>query len=292
MQQKYPQYMRVFFFLLLLLFSCKDRIDDSNNQLPVTDSTVVVLPDSLLLLFTGDIMQHLPQIKSAYDLEKQDYDYMPCFRYVQKHWQQADWVIGNLETTLSNRDFTGYPRFTAPWQLVRDLKHSGMDVLVTANNHTCDQGIRGIRQTIHYMDSIGILHTGTFVDSVSRQPLILDKNGFRIALLNYTYGTNGLPIPKGCVVPLLDTVEIQQDIAQAKAKGVEHIIAFLHWGEEYRHTPNKQQKEWGDWIEKQGVDIIVGSHPHVVQTMQYILQDTDTVGVRIYSLGNYISNQT
>ena len=284
--------MRALLFSLLLLFSCKDRTEAPNNRVSAADTSVIAPPDSLLLLFTGDIMQHLPQITAAYDSEKQDYDYTECFRYVRKHWQQADWVIGNLETTLCDRNFSGYPLFASPWQLARDLKRAGMDVLVTANNHSCDRGASGIRQTLHYLDSLGIWHTGTFSDSTDCRPLILDKNGFRLALLNYTYGTNGIPVPKGTVVALPDTVRMQRDIDRAKADSADHIIAFVHWGDEYSHLPGKQQKEWGDWLESRGADIVVGSHPHVVQTMQYRTQGQDTTGVRIYSLGNFVSNQS
>ena len=116
--------------------------------------------------FIGDVMQHEPQITGAWDEEAQDYDYMPCFRYISPYWQEADYVIGNLETTLSDKGFSGYPQFCAPWQLARDLRRAGVDILTTNNNHSCDKGGTGVRKTIYYLDSLQIPHTGTFADTL------------------------------------------------------------------------------------------------------------------------------
>ena len=98
-------------------------------------------------------MQHEPQISGAWNAETADYDYLPCFQYITPYWQKADYVIANLETTLSDRGYSGYPQFCAPWQLARDLKACGVDILTTNNNHSCDKGHRGIAKTIYYLDS-------------------------------------------------------------------------------------------------------------------------------------------
>ena len=130
--------------------------------------------DSLSFFFFGDVMQHEPQISGAWNAETADYDYLPCFQYITPYWQKADYVIANLETTLSDRGYSGYPQFCAPWQLARDLKACGVDILTTNNNHSCDKGHRGIAKTIYYLDSLQFPHTGTFTDTtawLTRSPL-------------------------------------------------------------------------------------------------------------------------
>lgn len=279
-------------WITILLLACKEEKKparaDHAIQIPAT-------PDTVSLFFCGDIIQHLPQIYDAHNPTEKDYKYLKCFRYIAPYWHDSDFVIANLETTLSDKEYSGYPRFSSPWQIARDLQRLGVTTFVTANNHCCDQLARGITKTIYYLDSLGIAHTGIFMDTLSykkRNPLYLRKDNFKIALLNYTYGTNGLPIPKGFVVSLIDTTVIKRDIQQAKRDSATNIIAFMHWGYEYHTSPNKEQKALATWLHAQGADIVIGSHPHVVQPIEYILSGKDTVGVTAYSLGNFISNQS
>lgn len=251
--------------------------------------------DTLSLFFIGDIMQHGPQITGAWNEERQDYDYEACFRYIRPYWEQANYVIGNLETTLSNRNFSGYPQFCAPWQLARDLKACGVDFLTTNNNHSCDKGHSGIRKTIHYLDSLGIPHTGTFTDTASwitETPQYLQLNGFKIALLSYTYGTNGIPVTNGQVVSMIDTFHMARHIQKAQLDSATNIIVCMHWGIEYETSPNKEQRQLSAWLHRQGADIIIGSHPHVVQPVEYTIEQGDTTGLTVYSLGNFVSNQS
>lgn len=247
------------------------------------------------LCFIGDVMQHEPQITGAWDEEAQDYDYMPCFRYISPYWQEADYVIGNLETTLSDKGFSGYPQFCAPWQLARDLRRAGVDILTTNNNHSCDKGGTGVRKTIYYLDSLQIPHTGTFADTlgwVRESPLYIRHGGLKIALLSYTYGTNYLPPGKGQVVSMIDTFHIARQIMKARLDSATHIVACMHWGIEYDTLPNAEQRRLADFLHAHGADIVIGSHPHVVQPVEYCVQEGDTVGVTVYSLGNFVSNQS
>lgn len=282
----------LFSWLILLFPACKEE------KKPTRADHAIEIPEtsgSISLFFCGDIIQHLPQIYDAHTPSEKDYKYLKCFRYIAPYWHDSDFVIANLETTLSDKEFSGYPRFSSPWQIARDLQRLGVTTFVTANNHCCDQLARGITKTIYYLDSLGIAHTGIFMDTLSykkRNPLYLRKNGFKIALLNYTYGTNGLPIPKGFVVSLIDTTVIKRDIRQAQRDSATNIIAFMHWGYEYHTSPNKEQKALATWLHAQGADIVIGSHPHVVQPLEYVLSGQDTTGVTVYSLGNFISNQT
>jgi poly-gamma-glutamate capsule biosynthesis protein CapA/YwtB (metallophosphatase superfamily) len=157
----------------------------------------------LSLLFAGDIMQHDSQIAAAYDPLTKKHDYNPCFQYIAPLIQSADIAIGNLELTLAGPPYKGYPQFSAPDALAETLKAAGFDALVTANNHCVDRGRKGIERTIDVLDTLHIPHTGTFKDSTTRSkayPLIIEKKGFRLSLLNYTYGTNGIPVPQPSIV--------------------------------------------------------------------------------------------
>ena len=245
--------------------------------------------DTLRLMFTGDIMAHGPQLRAAYNPQTGAYDFSDSFMYLKKIFRDADFVIGNLETTLGTRPYSGYPRFSAPPSLASALKEAGFTHVVTANNHACDKGKSGIVRTLQILDSLHLGHTGTFasLEEKERHPFIrLKKNGFDIILLNYTYGTNGLPIPQGTVVNLMDKEQMRRDIARAKKEHPGQIIVFLHWGLQYKAMPSAKQKEVENFLRKQGVDIIIGSHPHVIQPVAFNGQQ-----LTVYSLGNFISNQ-
>ena len=251
--------------------------------------------DSLYIMFAGDIMSHSPQTKAAYDTVTQNYDYTENFKYVKTIFQQADFVVGNLETTLGVKPYSGYPQFSAPPALTKACRDAGINVLGTANNHSCDKRRRGIVKTIDILDSLQIYHTGTFRNKAEKDsltPLILEKNGIKLAILNYTYDTNGIPIPKPTKVNLIDTTAIKQDIKQAKLQHPDEIIVFLHWGEQYKNHPNKQQKQLVAFLHRNDINIIIGSHPHVIQDIDYEIDYLNNkTYLTVYSLGNFISNQ-
>ena len=245
----------------------------------------------LSVLFAGDIMQHDSQIASAYDALNKRYDYNSCFQYIAPLIQVADVAIGNLELTLAGPPFKGYPQFSAPDALAETLKASGFDVLVTANNHCVDRGRKGIERTIDVLDTLHIPHTGTFKDSTVRSktyPLLIEKKGFRLSLLNYTYGTNGIPVPQPSVVNQIDTVLIRRDLIKAKKQNPDAIIVFFHWGSEYMSEPNVQQKGLTEFCFKHGAKLVIGSHPHVLQPIQWRKQEDVLVA---FSLGNFVSGQ-
>lgn len=245
----------------------------------------------LSLLFLGDIMQHDSQISAAYDPVSDRYDYTHSIEHVAPLFQSVDLTIGNLEVTLGGPPYKGYPQFSAPDELVYAFKDAGLDVLVTANNHCVDRGRKGLERTIAVLDSLQIPHTGTFIDSASRAqtyPLIVERNNLRLSLLNYTYGTNGIRIPKPNVVNLIDTAQIAADLTAARAQNTDAIIVFFHWGSEYQSLPNKSQKDAAEFCLKRGARLVIGAHPHVVQPMEW-RKETDQLVV--YSLGNFVSGQ-
>ncbi len=251
--------------------------------------------DSLSLIFMGDIMGHDGQIKSAYNRKTNTYNYNPVFEEVKDLISSSDFAIANLEVTLAGPPFKGYPKFSSPKELAVACENNGIDVLVTSNNHTCDRGKKGILRTLNVLDSLDIKHTGSFRDSSefkNNNLLILEKNNIKVGLLNYTYGTNGMPIPFPTVVNQIDTTSILKDIQKSKKKNLDKLIVMIHWGPEYKSHPSKQQKKIASFLFNKGVDIIIGAHPHVLQKMEYFEDCGEENGQLIaYSLGNYVSNQ-
>ena len=249
----------------------------------------------ITLLFAGDLMQHQGQIDAARQSDG-TYEYAPCFQYVKKEVGRADVAIANLEVTLAGRPYRGYPQFSAPDEYARAIKDAGFDILLTANNHCLDRRKRGLERTIHVLDSLQIPYAGTYINKNARErlyPLLIEKNGFRIALLAYTYATNGIEVQSPNVVNYIDKAQIVEDIRKARAMKADVIIACMHWGIEYRLLPERQEREMADWLIAHGVDHVIGSHPHVLQPME-VRDDTHTAArhLVVYSLGNYISNMS
>jgi len=251
--------------------------------------------DKISLLFIGDIMGHDEQIWSAENRETHAFNYDDVFRYIKPVITEADIAIANFEVTLAGPPYMGYPQFSSPADLAVACKDAGIDYLVTANNHAADRGKKGIISTINKLDSIEIPHTGTFLNSTSHDsltPLMIHRNGASIALLNYTYSTNGIKVPEPVIVNMLDKELINNDVNKAKNKKADIIILFLHWGTEYDTIPSKSQTDLAEYFQSLGVDMVIGSHPHVLQKM--IRTKNTTTGkedVVVYSLGNFISNQ-
>lgn len=254
----------------------------------------------LKLLFTGDIMGHTPQIRAAEIKKNKSYDYKPSFEYIAPIIRAADIAIGNLEVTLPGRPpYTGYPTFKSPDDLAVDLKWAGFDVLVTANNHSNDSGKKGVLHTIETLKNLGFQQTGTFKNKAERDlfyPLILNKNGIKIALLNYTYGTNDIPTTPPTIVNTINWYTIKKDLQKAKKRNPDCIIVMVHWGDEYQLIENKEQRKLADWLANQGVHVVVGAHPHVVQPIiekEVKTEENKQVHQSLiaYSLGNFVSNQ-
>jgi poly-gamma-glutamate synthesis protein (capsule biosynthesis protein) len=239
-------------------------------------------------------MQHTEQIKAAKTPE--GYDYSDCFKHVKEEISRADVAVANLEVTLGGQPYRGYPAFSAPDEFLYAIKDAGFDVLLTANNHCLDRGKKGLERTILMLDSLQLPYAGTYVDSEARSrryPLLVEKNGFRIALLAYTYATNGLSPVAPTLVNYIDKEQMKEDILAARRMNPDVIIACMHWGVEYRSLPEKAEKELADWLIEQGVDHVIGSHPHVLQPME-VKADTQVNDKHlvVYSLGNFISNMS
>jgi poly-gamma-glutamate capsule biosynthesis protein CapA/YwtB (metallophosphatase superfamily) len=245
------------------------------------------------LLFFGDIMGHGGQIESARQADG-TYDYSSCFRYIEPAFRSAHIVTGNLEVTLAGPPYAGYPAFTSPDALGKALKEAGVNTLVTANNHSYDKGRRGMERTIDILEELYFVRTGTFRDSADfklHNPGIINIEGIRLALLNYTYGTNGISVQQPNIVNHIIKSEITNHINKAKTLSPDKIIVFIHWGKEYQTTPDFTQQETAAFLFEQGADIIIGAHPHVVQPMHFTVSDEGKEQLVVYSLGNFVSNQ-
>lgn len=285
--------------------SAKEKINSTNPNTENNDSIVVELPrkeDSHLnISVIGDIMCHNSQYIDAYVSTENTYDFSYVFTDIKDYISNADIAIGNLETTFAGKDkgYSNYPRFNTPEQLATGLKDLGIDILSTANNHCMDTNYDGLVSTLNYLDNAGISHIGTN-RSVDEQNTILIKevNNIKIAFLSFTYGTNGISIPedKSYCVNLIDENLILNQLDKAKQYKPDLICVNMHWGTEYQTTQNATQENLTNFLFKNGVDIILGSHPHVLQPMEkrsvVLVDGSEKECFVIYSLGNFMSAQT
>lgn len=226
------------------------------------------------------------------------YDFSHIFSNVREEIGEADVAIINQETILSTAElgYSGYPRFGTPNAMGQAIVDAGFDVVLHATNHALDKGVKGIQNTMEYWKNqkditmVGLSKSG----KASSRVAIVEIEDIKIAILNYTYGLNGLTLPKGeeYLVNMLNNKEqIIKDIAYAKKKA-DFIIVCPHWGTEYSYEANKSQLDWVQFFFEQEVDLVLGTHPHVLQPVEQIESEgTDHKMLVYYSLGNFISGQ-
>lgn len=244
------------------------------------------------IVFVGDAMQHSAQLDAA---RRSDggFDYSGCFASVEPFVKSADYAVVNLETPVGPGPWTGYPCFNAPVEFADALADAGFSLMLTANNHTLDRRDKGLRATLDHLDARGIDHTGTYRNAAERDslvPLIKSINGFKVAFLNYTYGTNGISASQGAVVDYIDRALIKSDIDLARSRGAEIVTVAVHWGDEYKLLPNKSQQSLADYLVDCGADLVIGGHPHVIQPFEMRTRPDGSKALVVYSLGNFISN--
>lgn len=308
---------------LILTLSMCGQIDDSSstggttlnqetgeptNPVPVTEES------RMTICVMGDMMAHSPIITSA-DRGNGKYSFEDDFAYIAPYVQTADFAVANLETTLAGNqngyEYAGYPNFNCPDAMVTALKNAGFDMLLTANNHSNDTGADGMLRTVQVVRDKGLLALGVTETPEEPHYLIQDIQGISVGMICYTYGvidedgtkaTNLWPVDNSmnsCINvfdpdhPDAFYTEMTQYISEIRAKGADTIMLFIHWGKEYRLIPNAQQKTMAQKLCNMGVDVIVGSHPHVIQPIDLLTSatDPDHKTLCIYSLGNALSNQ-
>jgi len=290
----------ILFIVISILLGCSLHAEipaPEKTPKPVDESRPV---DCVTIAAIGDIMVHGAQLKAAWDAGRQSYDFEPVFSEVKDLLSASDLTIGNLETTLPGREelYSGYPQFGAPDALAAAIKGAGIDLLNTANNHACDKGKGGLVRTIKVLDGYGLLHVGTYQDKVAHETqriLLVERNHIKIAVLSYTYGLNDIAIPEGTYLGIIDQQQMAEDIKLARDQNPDFIICLLHWGTEYERYPSESQKTMIAFLFSEGVDVVLGGHPHVLQPFE-LQSVTDKYGATrprlvIYSLGNFVSNQ-
>lgn len=245
----------------------------------------------------GDIMVHDYQYNEAYDPATGEYDFIHNFQDAKKYFEGNDLVIGNLELTFGGpeRPYASFPCFNTPDSFLDAVKDAGFNLLTTANNHSMDTGKNGVIRTLDKLDEYGIEHFGTYRSQEERDSVFYkDVNGIRFAFLSYTYSTNGIPVPDPYLVNLIDEELMVADIKEAR-ENADVVVVMPHMGNEYETYPRDIFVDWADLMFEAGADIVLASHPHVLQKMEYRKIDHgDGVhdGFIIYSLGNFISSQT
>tara|TARA_R110002096_G_scaffold78416_10_gene184711 strand:+ start:1886 stop:3046 length:1161 start_codon:yes stop_codon:yes gene_type:complete len=259
-------------------------------------------------VFAGDIMCHKQNLDAALVSPAAGqtlsiYDFNPSFEKVAPIISTADFAIANLETTLPGENlpngYTGYPHFGSPDSLAGAAKKAGFDILTTANNHSFDYGVSGMRRTISALNELRLRQTGTFttVEGRNSNPaLIIERNNVRIGLLNYTYGLNVVTTDEmTSLVHLIDAKTISNHIDMIRDE-VDCVVLYLHWGREYKTRPSADQTKLASQLISYGADAIIGSHPHVIQSFEIRKNRKDRYGrvndrIVAYSLGNFFGGQ-
>ena len=301
----------VFVVNSIINISEKQPIKENNSS---TESQVEeVIPETYATVISvGDIMVHKTQLDGAKTAD--GYDFSAFFKEVSPYFQKADLAVGNLELTFGGSesgDFRGYPTFNTPDELADAIKNSGINMLMTSNNHSNDTSLYGLKRTAQVLKEKNIEFTGTRETESEPKYIVKEINNIKIGIANFTYETPGddatrkylnggaINIDANGLINTFSHQRIETFYSEAqsfidgmKNAGAEFITFYMHWGEEYQLTANTWQKSIAQRLSNMGVDMIIGGHPHVVQPMELIhSEDGQNTTVCIYSLGNAVSNQ-
>ncbi len=267
--------------------------------------------EEITLLSVGDIMFHGDQLNGAYDEASRSYDFTRSMQYVKDTISKADYAVANLETTLNGGSPSSYPSFNSPDSVLDALQYAGFDLLLLSNNHSYDTRSDGVIRTWNTVRAKGFDTAGTVGTQSAASYFVKNIKGIRVGFLDYGYESgdrengdvflNGIRV-KAEYAPLLDTFhygmldefyeEVNARISAMKAQGADIIVFYIHWGDEYHLEPNGQQKAIAQQLCNLGVDVIIGSHPHVIQPMEILrAEQGDHQTICFYSMGNFLSNQ-
>ncbi|WP_173918308.1 CapA family protein [Halobacillus sp. Marseille-Q1614] len=242
----------------------------------------------------GDLLIHDRVYENA--KTKDGYNFMPMMQEVQPYLEDTTITIANQETMIGGKEIglSSYPSFNSPKEFGTQLKSLGVDVVTLANNHTLDRGEKAIQEALQHWKSIGMVYTGAYKNKKDRNRVrvIETKEGIDTAILSFTYGTNGIPVPedKPYLVNLIDKKQIAKDVKQAE-KVSDLTVLSLHFGKEYETYPSDYQKDLVQFAANLGVDVVIGHHPHVLQPIEWVEGKENHRMLAIYSLGNFFSGQ-
>ena len=268
-----------------------------DNSLPVISSSVQGSDEykQVTLLAVGDNLIHIEVVQSGKQ-EDGTYSFDHLYDEIKDEIMAADIAVINQETILGGKalNYSGYPAFNSPTEIGDSLVEAGFDVMLHATNHTMDKGLKGVNNTFEHWDTypdITILGINKTEEDRSKIPIV-EMNGIKIAMLNYTYGLNGYKVPNGMpyLVNMLDRKEMKKDIKKAREEA-DFVIVYPHWGTEYVYKPIESQKDLVNFYYELGVDLIIGSHPHVLQPVEWITSASEHKMLVYYSLGNFLSYQ-
>ncbi|MEG9297664.1 CapA family protein [Mangrovibacillus sp. Mu-81] len=263
----------------------------STREIPSEGKT---MKSTATIAAIGDILLHDRVYEDAQ--AGSNYDFSPMFAQVEDMLANPDFLIANQESTPGGSEIglSSYPLFNSPKEIVKSLQEVGVDAVTTANNHSLDQGEEGLLSAIDYYEKISMPYVGAFKNQKDQEKIrTFNVNGIKFALLSYTYGTNGIPVPDGkdYLVNLLDEKKMIAEIKKAKTLDIDLVVMSLHWGNEYQRFPTDEQQRLAKVLTENGADIIFGHHPHVLQPIQTYKTSDGREAVVIYSLGNFLSGQ-
>ena len=259
---------------------------------------------SVRMRVVGDIMMCYSQLVYARD---SGYDFHNQFENIAYLLKNADYTMGNMEGTVGkykNMDYSGYPQFNCPDVVLAALKDSGFDFLTLANNHMLDRWFDGLKNTVNWVEQYGFDHVGAYRTREERNaPVVYEVGGIKFGFVAYTHSTNSIErLAKGLDpgateygVPYIQKADIAGDIQKLREAGAEVVIAFPHWGEEFLRAPDDTQRQYARRLAEAGVDIILGSHAHMVQPMEFqrvTAGETERQVLTAYCMGNFISDHT
>ena len=276
--------------VVLVLSGCKKT--PTQEVVPAFTETV---NETITIMALGDNLLHMPVINSG---RKADgtFDYTHLFDKLQPEIRDTDISVIGQETVFAGKElgYSGYPLFNSPSDMGKTLVNEGFDVVLHASNHVMDKYAAGIEKTLEFWaDYPDVTVLGINRSDIDKYTVdIKEVKGAKIAMLNYTYGTNGINVPadKEYLVNLIDEEKIQADAAYAE-DNADFTVAFMHWGTEYSVTPDQQQKDLAEKMCQWGVDLIIGSHPHVIEPVEWITSENGNEMLVYYSLGNFVSRQ-
>lgn len=280
-----------------LVNSKEQIINTKNKSIVQLSETDIIETNTVKISFVGDLMVHQPQLDNSYMKETKLHDFEKVFEPIKPYLEKSDFTIGNLETVFGGSEigYTDYPRFNSPDRFGLALKNAGFDLLTTANNHSNDKDEEGILRTINLLEYLEIDNVGTYSNQNKRDNIYIKQiNNITFAFLSYTYGTNGIAVPKGkeYLINIMSEKLIKSDIEKAKLLNPDFIIVMPHMGNEYEDYPKDVFKKWVNFILNEGADVVIASHPHVLQPVEFIEMENEARNCFVaYSMANFISSQ-